>query len=254
MRDAENERLPTNLRVLFILEAVGNSATLLTPTEIARKLDLPKQTIHRICTRLLEEGFLAREPQGKGLRPGRRMRHLASGLLQASHLHQMRHQILMKVARNVSETVNYVMPGEEGMHYVDRVETDWAFRVQLPIGTDVPFHCTASGKAFLASLPPKARQQMVHSLDLEALTPNTHTEPARLLAELDEVNRAGYSLDREEFVEGMVAIAVPVLDSQKRFLAALAFHGPLIRLSIDIAISRLPVLQSAAGELASLME
>ena len=74
------------------------------------------------------------------------------------------------------------------------------------------------------------------------------------MAELDEVNRAGYSLDREEFVEGMVAIAVPVLDSQKRFLAALAFHGPLIRLSIDIAISRLPVLQSAAGELASLME
>ena len=140
------------------------------------------------------------------------------------------------------------------MRYHDRVETEWPLRHQLPIGSQVPLHCTASGKAFLASLPPKARQQMVHSLDLEALTPNTHTEPARLLAELDEVNRAGYSLDREEFVEGMVAIAVPVLDSQKRFLAALAFHGPLIRLSIDIAISRLPVLQSAAGELASLME
>lgn len=254
MSEGENERMPTNLRALFILEAVGNSGSLITPTEIARELDLPKQTVHRICSRLLEEGFLAREPGRKGLRPGRRMRDLASALLQASHLHQMRHQVLMTVAQQVSETVNYVMPGEEGMHYVDRVETDWAFRVQLPIGTDVPFHCTASGKTFLASLPPKARQQMVYSLNLEALTPNTYTEPDALLRELDDVGRVGYALDREEFVEGMVAIAVPVLDSQKRFLAALAFHGPLIRLSIESAVSRLPVLQSAAKQLAELLE
>lgn len=250
----DSERLPTNLRALYILEAVGASNGTLTPTDIARDLVIPKQTVHRICNRLVEEGFLAREISRKGLRPGRRMRNLATGLLQASHLHQMRHQILMKVAREVSETVNYVMPGEKGMHYVDRVETDWAFRVQLPIGTHVPFHCTASGKTFLASLPPRDRSHMVHALDLERLTPNTITSPRALLEELDEVNRAGYALDREEFVEGMVAIAVPILDGRKRFLAALAFHGPLMRLTIPDAIARLSVLQDAAEQLADLLE
>ena len=37
--------------------------------------------------------------------------------------------------------------------FADRVETDWPFRVLLPVGTHVPFHCTASGKTYLASLP-----------------------------------------------------------------------------------------------------
>lgn len=252
MASGDEDRVPTNMRALLVLETIGASNTLLTATDVARKLDLPKQTIHRICTRLVEEGFLARDASRRGLRPGRRMRRLASGLLQASHHHQMRHQILMRVAREVSETVNYVMPGEKGMHYVDRVETDWAFRVQLPVGTHVPFHCTASGKTFLASLPPKSRQQMVASLDLEPLTTKTLSDPEALLAELNLINRDGYALDREEFIDGMVAIAVPVLDSANRFVAALAFHGPKVRLDTEHLADWLPLLRECARQLAEL--
>ena len=105
-----------------------------------------------MCNTLSEEGFLFREKPGKKLRPARRLRRLASGLLQASRYHIARHQILLNVAEQVGETVNFVMPEEDGMSYIDRVETDWPFRVQLPVGSHVPFHCTASGKVFLASL------------------------------------------------------------------------------------------------------
>ena len=79
MSEDENERMPTNLRALFILEAVGNSGSLITPTEIARNLDLPKQTVHRICSRLLEEGFLAREPGRNGHAVPRRRGGYGSG-------------------------------------------------------------------------------------------------------------------------------------------------------------------------------
>ena len=247
-----DERVPTNLRALLILETIGNSEQLLSPSELARVMELPKQTVHRICTRLIEEGFLTTEADlngQKGLRPGRRMRQLANGFLRVSPLHCLRHQILMKVAGKIKETVNYVMPGEKGMHYVDRVETDWAFRVQLPVGTHVPFHCTASGKTFLASLSPKVRKQMVETLSLEQLTNNSITEPDELLAELKQVARQGYAIDNQEFIDGMVAIAVPIFDDQRRYVAALAFHGPVMRLSVDKAIAKRQVLLDAAGEL-----
>ena len=158
---SDAEKIPTSLRTLRILEVIAQSETALTPTEINARLGLPKQTAHRLCARLVAEGYIAYVPGGKRLRPARRLRVLAGGLMSASQVHIARHQILEDVARQVGETVNFVVPEERGMSYLDRVETDWAFRVQLPIGTHVPFHCTASGKTYLASLPPERRARVV---------------------------------------------------------------------------------------------
>ena len=104
------------------------------------------------------------------------------------------------------------------MNYIDRVETDWAFRIQLPIGTNVPFHCTASGKCFLASLAPKKRTTMIEAMDLTAHTKRTHVKKETLLSELKQVSKQGYALDQEEFMDGMVAIAVPVKDNREDLL------------------------------------
>ncbi len=122
------DRIPTNLRTLLILEVLGTSDRALSPTEINQSIGLPKQTIHRLCAKLEQEGFLAREEDGKKLRPTRRSRLMASGLLYASRFHIARHQVMQRVADEVGETVNFVVPDSEGMIYVDRVETDWPFR------------------------------------------------------------------------------------------------------------------------------
>ncbi|WP_419909480.1 IclR family transcriptional regulator [Hoeflea sp.] len=243
------ERIATNLRTLLILEILGRSDAALTPTEINRELGLPKQSIHRLCSTLVEQGFLVYEPDGKKLRPARRLRAMASGILHASRVHIARHQILQDVAAAVGETVNFVVPEDKGMSYKDRVDTDWPFRVQLPIGTHVPFHCTASGKTFMSTLSPRARRVMVESIPLDPCTANTITDKDRLLAELGEIARQGYALDREEFMEGMVAIAVPIRDRRNRFLAALAFHGPTVRLTVENMLERKSMLVEAAGRL-----
>lgn len=235
---SESDRIPTNLRMLLIMEVVGSSREPLLPVEIGRAVGLSKQTVHRLCNTLLEEGFLVRAEHQKGVRPGRRMRLLASGVLHASASHVTRHQVLMSLAADVGETVNFVVPEDRGMTYQDRVETDWAFRIQLPIGTHVPFHCTASGKTYLASLPKAERTRLVHVMQLKGMTANTITDPEKLLNELQDISRKGYALDREEFLEGMVAMAVPVFDGSKRYCASLAFHGPVQRINIRDAVTQ----------------
>lgn len=246
---ADTERIPTNLRTLMILEVLGKHDGAMSATQINEHLGLPKQTVHRLCATLEASGFLARSGNSKKYHVARRLRDLGSGLLHNSRDHIARHQILRDVAASVGETVNYVAPGNSGMNYLDRVETDWPFRVQLPVGTSVPFHCTASGKTFLASLTPRKREALIASLDLQKLTPHTLSEPKDLVEELTRVRKQGFALDQEEFIEGMVAIAVPVADPQGRFVAALAYHGPTQRMSLSEAIARKEILQNAAAQL-----
>ena len=251
--EAQEERIPTNLRTLLILEVLGQSAVPMSPTQMNAHLGLPKQTIHRLCATLVEEGFLTYTHDGKKLRPARRARMMASGILFSSRIHIARHQILENIAQVVGETVNFVVPASDGMSYLDRVETGWPFRVQLPIGTHVPFHCTASGKTFLASLVPKEREKFALALPLERKTENTITDMQKLLSELASIASQGYALDDEEFMDGMVALAVPISDDKKRFLAALAIHGPTMRISTEKLLSQRNVLLDASRQLSEIL-
>ena len=247
----DSERIPTNLRTLLILEILGKSDLPMTATQINEHLGLPKQTVHRLCVTLEENGFLTRPGNAKKYQVARRLREMGSGLLYNSRDHVARHQILKQVSESVGETVNYSAPGNTGMYYLDRVETDWPFRIQLPIGTSVPFHCTASGKTFLASLGLKKREALVKSLPLERKTQFTLDSPETLLEELRKIRKQGYALDQQEFIEGMVAIAVPIMDTHGRYIASVAYHGPLQRLSLTEAIERKEILLSAAKKLSA---
>ena len=235
----------------MILEVLGKSDRAMTATEINEALGLPKQTVHRLCATLEKTGFLTRAGNSRHYQAARRLRDLGAGLLFNSRDHIARRQILMDVSRQTKETVNFVVPEDDGMSYVDRVETDWAFRIQLPIGTHVPFHCTASGKCFLASLIPKARRTFVSSITLDALTDASHTDSDALHEDLNQIARRGYAIDAEEFIDGMVAIAVPVTDTRGRFVAALAVHGPTPRLSIETITELKQILFDAAELLRS---
>jgi len=245
----KENRIPTNLRTLLILEVIGRSDRAMTPTEINDQIGLPKQTVHRLVATLEKEGFLTKDVDGKKYRPTRRLRLLGAGLLHASRFHITRHQILQDVANQVKEAVNFVVPEESGMHYLDRIDTDWPFRIQLPVGTNVPYHCTASGKTFMASLSKSARTKFVAGLQLEKRTDNTHITPKTLLADVAICAKRGYALDEEEFMDGMLAISVPVTDSFGRFVAALAFHGPGQRLSVEILEASKDILLKGAETL-----
>ena len=243
------ERVPTNLRLLRIMEIVGSADGPLSPTEINAELGLPKPSIHRLCQTLLEEGYLAREAGSRRLRPARRLRDVAAGILNASDLYLARHQIMKAVAGELGETVNFVVPEAEGMRYLDRVETAWPLRIQLPIGSHVPFHCTASGKCFLASMPLPSATRMAGALTLSAKTASTITSPEGLLEELTSIRQRGFSTDAQEFMEEMNAVAVPVTSHQGRFIGALAVHGPMSRLAQTDFDATARVLQIGAQQL-----
>ena len=247
------DRIPTNMRMILILETLANAARPLSVAEIGEVIDLPKPTLHRLCTTLEEEGFLIRDSAGGRMRPARRTRLFASGLLMASQLHISRRMVLTTLAGEIRETCNFAVPGESGMTYLDRVDTPWPLRYQLPIGAEVPFHCTAGGKLFLASHDMTGRDRMLRSMSLTVEGPNSITDADVLRRELDAIREAGYSWDNEEFMAGMVAVAMPIHHPDGRFVAALAFHAPVQRMRFEEAKRWVPRLAEAAADLEKLM-
>ena len=241
-------RVPTSLRGLMILEVLALADRPLRLSELGAALGLPKQTAHRLCGALQREAFVEREPDGR-FSPGLRLRAMAPAMLLPDHRRMARRRIMERVSTAVGETCNLVVPEPEGMTYVDRVETHWPLRIQLPVGSHVPFHCTASGKMYLSTLGKSAQRRLVGTLTLEGCARNTHTQAASLSRELRAIAERGFSTDDEEMIDGMVALAVPVTDADGRFLAALAVHGPLPRFSLDAARSHVGMLHSAAREI-----
>jgi len=239
-------------RVLQLLELVARMDRPASVQEITELSGLPKATAYRICATLESDGYLRKEPGGRGLVAGPRLLALAQSLIGGASLANARHTILASAARLIGETCNLSMPRDGEMVYLDRVETEWPLRLQLPIGTRVPLHCTASGKLFLSTLAPAARNAVLSSLKLEPRGPKTLADRAALAAALEEIRQTGVGTDDQEFLEGMVAVAVPVTDAAGRFFAALAVHAPLMRMTLEQARAHVPVLREAADKLAQL--
>lgn len=248
------DRNSSIVRALKIIEAVAGSSQSITPTEINRLLNLPKPTIHRLCNQLEEEGFLKQRMDGRGLVPGPKLNKIAMGVFSNNDfLRSQRHLILQKLSEKLGETCNISIPDGGEMIYFDRVETHWPLRVQLQIKDRVPLHCTASGKLFLSELSSIQRSRLLAKLSLDQHTDNTLTTPEALKPALKQIRKSGIGIDNEEFLQGMIAVSVPVRDSEGRMYAGLAMHAPTARLSLEQALEHVPLMREAADELASLM-
>lgn len=254
MDGSASDTIPTNLRLLLVLEEVARVGVPVTPTEVNTELGLPKPTIHRLFATLEDEGFLQRDIDGRAYSPGRRLRAMATGVLSSLRIRAARLAVLRKLSEQVGETCNIALPDRDSMIYLERVETEWPLRIQLPVGTTVPFYCTASGKMYLSTLPKTHLARYASSDPLERKTDNTITNPDDLIRAIATVRSEQFAVDAEEFMDGMIAIAVPILDGNERLVATLSFHAPTIRFTVEKALEYLPALRSAAADLSSLLQ
>jgi IclR family acetate operon transcriptional repressor len=239
-----------SLRLLSILADQGRPMSL---AELVEALGLPKATVHRMCVQLMECGFMARDVNERDFVVGISLRKLALDTLNHGSLRGLRHDVLAGLVAQVGETCNFTTLDGAGVLYLDRVEAPWPWRLTLDVGAHVPLHCTASGKLFLAFMSEAQREAMFRTLPLQPITQHSITTVEALRQACTVIRNQGYAFDQEEFVLGLVAIAVPVRDTVGEVRAALAVHGPAARLPLEQALLRLPALHEAAERMTLLL-
>lgn len=249
----EPEQVPTNLRLVRLIEEIARAGVPLAPPAIQQALGLPKPTVHRLLQTAEAEGLVQRHLDGKSYGPGQRLRRISLNTLSSERMRTERLAILRNLGDIVGETINVAMPDHDGMLYLDRVETSWPLRIQMPVGSRVPLHCSASGKMYLSSLRTDKLDRLLSVLNLEALTARSLTERDALQRELTDIRIRGFATDNEEFMDGMCALAVPIRDDQDRLVCTLSIHAPSQRAPVDVLTTHLDLLKQTAARLEALI-
>jgi len=253
--NGREHKLGATARSFAILEHVAGARTPVDVLDIISCLKLPKATAYRLVDWFVTQGYLAREPGRRRLIVGPKLTNLAFGALSSSMRHDTPHVVLQRLVHTLNETCNIgtLLNGE--VVYLDRVEAEhWPLRLHYTIGSRVPLHCSAIGKLFLALAPSPRRRRLLQSLDLRRYTDTTIIDGAKLDAELRQIRKDQVSFDREEYLVGVVCMAVPVIGSNGEMLAALAIQAPEARMNVQTARRHLPALRHAAGELAEIFQ
>ena len=236
-------------KALQVLEVFLQDGAPLPLAELARRLDLPRQTVHRLVRQLVEEGLLQRDLEKDSYAVGPRLMGLATDTIRAAWQPGPLRAILASLVAEIEETCNLGVLDGDRVRYVDRVECNWPIRAQLSAGDQVPIHATAIGKLLLAYLPSRPRKRLLAAISMPSLARNTITTTERMEAELLSVRKLGYAMNNEENADGLVGIAVPILDDARRAVAGLALHAPTSRVAHADLPRFVDPLRRAAGRI-----
>jgi DNA-binding IclR family transcriptional regulator len=178
------------------------------PSELARRLGLPKSSIANICTALAEAGLVRRV--GTGFALGRKVAELGGAYLVTVDLVQEFYDACRELETGSEETVQLAVLDGIEMTYLARHDGRQPVLLTTQIGRRLPASVTATGKAALASLAAEEVSRRLDGVELPKLTRRSLPDVDTLLADLEVVRLRGYAMDDEETVEGVVCFGIAI--------------------------------------------
>lgn len=234
----------TLLEIVEFLEASGGA----TVTEVADALGYAKSTVHRHLSTLEALGYVVDSPAG--YRIGLRFLELGRSAQHRHRGYRLAKDKVEEIADVTGERAQFIVEEHGQAVFVWRSHGERAVRTDPGIGSRLPLYATAAGKAILAHLPEERLADLLAELTLEPVTDATITEREDLLDDLAAIRERGYSFNREENVETLRAVGVPVLGEDGEAIGAFSVSGPTHRMKGDRFEEELPdLLLGAANEL-----
>ncbi len=236
-------------RMFTLLELIVSKENLVSLQMLAAETGIPKPTLHRMLNTFVEERLLIRQNDRRLFGVGPRLRTFAETLLMNNTQYGARRAVLRSLVQELGETCNITTLTGDEVLYLDRVDGPNPLPFHFQPSSRVPSHCSASGKLLLSQLTVSARNKLLSHAGLEPYTDNTITNLVELEDEIVRVGKQGYALDEEEFIYGLVCVAVLVPGVYGKASQCIAVQSPSVRLKADDIERVLPTLRKAADEL-----
>lgn len=212
-------------RMTLILDAFDGPDPVRTLLDVADRTGLPRSSVHRIIDQMVRLRWLAHAPGGYRL--GTRALEVGGLAVEHNEIRDAVSPLLHEVCQRTGMVGHLgVLDGPEVL-YLDKAAGRSGDRIPTRLGGRMPAHCTAVGKALLATLEPSV-VELAFRERLPQRTPRTISHRAELHRELDRVrSHQGVAVDREESVTGVVCVAVPIRGRMPGAVAALSLSGRL---------------------------
>ena len=238
-------------RVVGLLEALPGERQGLTLAQLSKRLRLHKSTVYRLLMALEWHGLVQKVSNDGRYHLGLKFFELASKVTAQLDLPKRARPYLERLVSDTSETAHFCILDKGEVLYLEKVEASRTVRIPSIVGGRFPAHCGAAGKVLIAFLPEKELDHLVRWRGLRTYTPNTITTPTTLKAELQLVRERGYSVDNEEFEEGLKCIGAPVRDYSGKVIGSISIAGPAFRMTKDRVLAVAYSVVEAANELSA---
>jgi DNA-binding IclR family transcriptional regulator len=229
----------TSLQVVDVIERLDGARL----SDIAEETGLAHSTVHAHLTTLQNHEFVVKE--GNEFYLGIKLFHLGE---QARH-RKPAYQLARKKAHGLSHELNEEVAfaiSEHGRSVIIFDENNDPTTEGFQVGHYFYMHNSASGKAMLAEFSRERVDDIVDRWGLPSQTDRTIDSRAELYDELERTHERGYSVNRQEALEGLMAIGMAVKNPDGSVLGSLDVSGPPYRLSVD---DILPQLRRTVSEL-----
>ncbi|HUY47154.1 MAG TPA: IclR family transcriptional regulator [Streptosporangiaceae bacterium] len=198
-------------------------------TDLVRQVDLPRGTVVRLLSVMMDAGLVRHSADGM-YRLGPRTAVWGSEFLDALELRDVAADVMAHLAEVGNETCHLGVREGGSVLYIDKVESPHSLRMVSRVGGMNPLHCTGLGKALLAFLSPEEFDRYVAE-PLERRTVNTIVAPDILRADMQRTRDRGYALDDVENEVGVRCIGAPIFDHRGELVGSISVAGPTMRMT-----------------------
>ncbi len=225
----------TILHVLDILEILEEFPKGLRLSEITERIQLPKSTVHRILGVLLDRQYIRESHTDNEYLLGYQILSLSNACLNGIDLLREARPFLKEINKEFNETVilGCLDSNKLRIIYLDKINSSHSLRMVSHVGERAPVHCTALGKAILSKFTINELQEKLKNYDLRKFTEKTITDLKILIQNLQEINEAGYCIDREEYKLHVSCVAAHICNYQGKPIGAISVSIPTTRFSED---------------------
>jgi DNA-binding IclR family transcriptional regulator len=219
-------------KALLILRLMIEESQLLSLTEISRRLNFGKGTVHRILDTLRSYQFVRQDPRTLKYGLGPLAVEMRNTTKSEDYIVKIIKPHLKQLSESCPEAISASILEFKEIRYIARFESSEPLRVSIGVGTKFPAHCTATGKVLLSALSNDQLKKMYDGREhIQTLTKNSIGSLTRLLKELKRVRAENLALDFEEALVGVNCVARPIRDSQNEILSAISISGPISRMT-----------------------
>jgi DNA-binding IclR family transcriptional regulator len=201
-------KAPAVHRAFELLRTVAQSRESLSLTELALQLGYSKSTTHGLVHALLREGALAQDPEGRKLYLGPTVVDLAFSSWNYLKMVESVQSPIDELRNQIKETIVLGALICNRIMILAAAESADPLKISASPGTVLPLFAGASGKVLLAGQDVESVRQLIRSKGLPRHTPRSITNEDTYLDELETVRDQGFSVDDEEYLTGVRAIAV----------------------------------------------
>ncbi len=242
-QDLNNYNIKSLIKSLEILEKLiihGETSI----GELSNLTGIGKSGVHRILGTFKQMGYIKQARDGRYY-ASIKIFELGNLVGDRIPFKSIIRKSLEKLYEKCHETVNVSMLDDLDIVFLDKIITKEPLRIVLDVGRRVPAYCTGMGKVLLAH----EENANLKNIDFRRYSDNTLDSIEKFEEELKLIREQGYAIDKEEYIKGLICIAVPVKKRNRDVVAAISIATPAARMDQQKKEEYLRMLLDAAEDI-----